>query len=290
MIAVTAEQVSALLPPMITIPAGPFPMGTPDTARSALAKRYGGTRESYAEESPQHEVAVATFAIARVPVTNALYGLFQQATGAHQPITWGGALPEHLRDHPVVDLSWHDGAALCRWLRQVTGQRFRLPTEAEWEKAARGDDERAFPWGNSFDPARCNVRESGLGQTTPVGSYSAGASPYGVLDMVGNVWEWTQSLQASYPYQADDGRNELEPLHAEQPSLSSTRRWLQRLRRPSQAAAAVDAHALPPIETRRIMRGGCYANPEGFARCACRLRLAPERRTPFLGLRLAADA
>lgn len=271
-------ELEALLPPLITIPAGPFPMGTPDADRSALATRYGGTRESYAEESPRHVVEVATFAIAQVPVTNALYALFQQATNAHRPIIWGGALPTELRDHPVVDINWHEAVAFCAWLSAETGRRYRLPTEAEWEKAARGGDGRIFPWGDGFDLQRCNVRESGLGITTPVGRYQAGASPYNVLDMAGTVWEWTQSLQAPYPYRADDGRNGSEPRVERR-----TPRFLQRLLR------TAPEHALPPVETRRIIRGGCFANPEGFARCACRLRLQPERRTPFLGIRLALD-
>jgi formylglycine-generating enzyme required for sulfatase activity len=271
-------NLEALLPPLITIPAGPFLMGTPDAERSTLAARYGGTRESYAEESPQHEVVVAGFAISKVPVTNALYALFQEATGAHRPITWGGALPDDLRHHPVVDVSWYEAQSFCTWLGEQTGRRYRLPTEAEWEKSARGTDGRTFPWGNSFDLQCCNVRESGLGNTVPVGRYSAGASPYKVLDLAGTVWEWTQSLQAPYPYQADDGRNGSEPRIERQ-----TPRFLQRLLR------TAPEHALPAIETRRIIRGGCFANPEGFARCACRLRLQPERRTPFLGIRLALD-
>ncbi|HEY0735762.1 MAG TPA: formylglycine-generating enzyme family protein [Herpetosiphonaceae bacterium] len=273
-----AEQLQALLPEMITIPAGAFRMGTLDADRSALAKRYGGTRESYAEESPQHEVWVETFAIAQVPVTSALYAVFQAATDAHRPIVWGGALPDELRDHPVVDVSWHEAQAFCVWLGEQTGRRYRLPTEAEWEKAARGVDGRVFPWGDELDLQRCNVRESGLGITTPVGQYPAGASPYGVLEMAGSVWEWTQSLQASYPYHADDGRNGSKPR-----SERRTPRFLQRLLR------TAPEHAPPPVETRRIIRGGCFANPEGFARCACRLRLQPERRTPFLGIRLALD-
>lgn len=273
-----ALDLEPLLPTLITIPAGSFWMGTPDAARSALAKRYGGTRESYAEESPQHEVFVQAFAIAQTPVTNALYAAFQAATDAHRPVTWGTALPEHVHDHPVVDISWHEAQMFCRWLSSQTGRLYRLPTEAEWEKAARGTDRRSFAWGDEFSSDRCNTKESGIGATTPVGRYGAGASPYGVLDMTGNVWEWTQSLQAPYPYQHDDGRNNLEPLDQTQ----RPRFWRKLFR-------AATEHAAPVIETRRIMRGGCYANPEGFARCACRLRLAPDRRTPFLGLRLAAD-
>ena len=267
-----------LLPPLIPIPAGPFKMGTPDAERSSLAQRYGGTRESYAEEAPQHSVDVAAFAISQTPVTNALYAVFQRETGAYQPLIWGGALPARLHDHPVMDVSWQDAQAFCRWLSVQTGQRYRLPTEAEWEKAARGTDGRTFPWGNTFDIQCCNVKESGLGSTTPVGSYPAGASPYNVLDMAGSVWEWTQSLQAPYPYIATDGRNGLEPRRVRRPS-----RLVQRLLR------TAPEHAPPLVETRRVIRGGCCANPEGFARCACRLRLQPERRTPFGGFRLACD-
>ncbi len=271
-------DVTPLLPRMITIPGGPFLMGTPDADRSGLAKRYGGTRESYAEESPQHSVVVAEFAIAQLPVTNALYACFHQATGTHMPVTWGGAFPAAIADHPVVDINWNEAQALCAWLRRETGQRWRLPTEAEWEKTARGTDGRVFPWGNDFEPDYCNVKESSTGQTTPVGSYQSGASPYGVLDLAGNVWEWTQSLQAPYPYDADDGRNGTEA------------RVRRRLPRFLQRVLRTEAeHAAPLTEIRRIIRGGCYANPEGFARSACRLRLAPERRTPFLGIRLAMD-
>jgi formylglycine-generating enzyme required for sulfatase activity len=264
-----------LLPTFITIPGGPFRMGTADTERSALAQRYGGTRESYAEESPQHAVEVDAFNIAQTPVTNALYAAYQQATGAHRPITWGPALPTELQQHPVVDINWYEAQTFCQWLSDQLEQHYRLPTEAEWEKAARGTDGRAFPWGDTFDLMRCNVKERQLGITTPIDQHPAGASPYGILDMAGNVWEWTQSLQAPYPYQPDDGRNGPKPLTNRQPP-----RFLQRLLR------TAPEHAPLPIEERRVIRGGCFANPEGFARCACRLRLQPERRTPFLGIRL----
>ncbi len=272
------QDIVALLPQMITIPGGTFRMGTPDAERSELAQRYGGTRESYAEESPQHEVAVSTFAIGATLVTNRLYALFQAATGARRPITWGGSFPEPLADHPVVDVSWNEAQSLCEWLQTETRRSFRLPTEAEWEKAAHGTDGRRFPWGNTFDPTRCNTRESELGSTTPVDRYAAGASPYGVLDLAGNVWEWTQSLQAPYPYVADDGRNGREP-QIERRLPPFLRRVLRR----------EPEHAAPLVETRRIIRGGCFANPAGFARSACRLRLQPERRTPFLGVRLACE-
>jgi formylglycine-generating enzyme required for sulfatase activity len=248
-----------LLPEFVAIPSIPFRMATPERELSALAKAYGGTRESYREEAPQHILTLPAFSIARIPVTNALYAAFVGATGATPPLRWRGAQPaEALRNHPVVDVSWHDARAFCAWLTEAhrasgagTPPQFRLPTEAEWEHAARGTDGRAFPWGDAWDAGRANTRDGGAGATTPVGAYQAGASPYGCLDMAGNVWEWTASLDALYPYAPHDGREDPE--------------------RPG----------------RRILRGGCYANPHSFARCACRFRLLPAVRNEFLGFRLA---
>src|SRR3954471_24134919 len=149
-----------LLPAFIRVPDGSFLLGTPERDLSALAKAYGGTRESYREESPQHALALPAFEIARIPVTNGLYAAFVAATGAHAPSTWRAPQPPaELHDHPVVDVSWDDANAFCEWLTTATkdeGRRtkdedaadalgrsssvFRLPTEAEWERAARGID------------------------------------------------------------------------------------------------------------------------------------------------------
>jgi formylglycine-generating enzyme required for sulfatase activity len=261
-----------LLPQFISIPSGPFVMGTPERDLSGLAKSYGGTRESYREESPQFGLTLPAFAIARAPVTNALYAAFTAATGARAPGKWRGPQPpESLLDHPVVDVNWEEANAFCAWLSQEIADcrlqiadfggsqstiynlqsAIRLPTEAEWERAARGTDGRAFPWGDVWDGTRANTREGGRGATTPVGVFSSGASPVGCLDMAGNVWEWTASLDKLYPYDPRDGRE--------------------------------DASA----PGRRILRGGCYANPHGYARCACRFRLQPALRNEFLGFRLA---
>lgn len=106
----------------------------------------------------------------------------------------------------MVNVSWRDAVAYAAWLAQVTSIPWRLPTEAEWEKAARGTDGRIYPWGNQWDKTRANTAEGGPGDSTPVGEYLIGASPYGAQDMVGNVAEWTSSLQKPYPYNADDGR------------------------------------------------------------------------------------
>ena len=127
----------------------------------------------------------------------------------------------------MVYVSWHDAMAYCRWLSGVTGKPITLPSEAQWEKAARGglppagrDKGRAreYPWGDEWDEAKCNTGELGLGDTTPVGIFPEGASPYGCLDMAGNVWEWTRSLwgedysvpEFKYPYDPRDGRENPE--------------------------------------------------------------------------------
>ena len=127
--------------------------------------------------------------VARAPVTNAQYARFVAATGHEPPRHWKGkAPPGELRDHPVAYVSWHDAVAYAEWAG------VRLLTEQEWEKAARGIDGRVYPWGDEFDPGRCNTRESDIGATTPVGRYSPdGDSPCSCADMAGNVWEWMAS-------------------------------------------------------------------------------------------------
>jgi formylglycine-generating enzyme required for sulfatase activity len=153
----------------------------------------------------------------------------------------------------VVNVSWHDAVAYCRWLSEVTGKSIRLPTEAEWEKAARGEkDQREYPWGDEWDPAKCNNSELGLGDTTPVGIFPAGASPYGVLDMLGNVWEWTVSHYRPYPYNPADGRE--------------------------------DENAGDDVA--RVLRGGSFYDSRRGVRCAARVRHDPDARYDSIGFRV----
>jgi len=154
---------------MAWVPPGPFIYGESE-----------GTRVVWLEQG---------FYIARTPVTNGQYARFVVATRHAPPEHWRGKTPpEALCDHPVVNVSWDDAVAYAEWAGG------RLPTEEEWEKAARGMDGRLYPWGDEFDPGRCNALESGVRTTTPAGRYSPdGDSPCGCTDMAGNVWEWTTS-------------------------------------------------------------------------------------------------
>jgi formylglycine-generating enzyme required for sulfatase activity len=141
-------------------------------------------------------------------VTNEQYAVFVKATRQLAPRYWdGGQIPAGKGSHPVTWVSWDDAVAFCQWLSRSPGRFWRLPTEAEWEKAARGDDGRVYPWGNDLPTKElCNFNGN-VGDTTSIGQYPAGASPCGALDMAGNVWEWTGSLFKPYPYQPEDGRN-----------------------------------------------------------------------------------
>jgi hypothetical protein len=136
------------------------------------------------------------FYIDVTPVTNREYQRFVAATGHEPPPHWKDdpAWPHRERNHPVVNVSHEDAAAYAQWAGK------RLPTEAEWEKAARGPKGNFYPWGNKPTEAKCNVRETGVGSTTPVGNYRSGISPYGVYDLCGNVWEWcsTQTRPQRY--------------------------------------------------------------------------------------------
>lgn len=165
---------------VILIPAGEFIMGT-DSERADV------------QNHPQHKVTLPAYRIDKYPVTNAQYARFVVATGHHPPPIWGGGkIPKGQELRPVTLVSWHDAASYAKWAGK------RLPTEEEWEKAARGTDGRRWPWGEAMDASRLNTYYN-VGNTTPVTQYPQGASPYGVMDMAGNVSEWTASDLQPYP-------------------------------------------------------------------------------------------
>jgi len=167
---------------MIFIPPGHFIMGI---ERQTLRKVYqydGNQVDLFESELGRKTVDLPGFFIDKYEVTNEQYEKFRRATGHRLPGYWNQR-QYNLPDQPVVGVGWADAAEYCRWAGK------RLPTEAEWEKAARGTDERWWPWGHEFRTGLANSAEYGLGTSSPVGSFPAGASPYGVHDMAGNVWE-----------------------------------------------------------------------------------------------------
>ncbi|MCB8944936.1 MAG: formylglycine-generating enzyme family protein [Ardenticatenaceae bacterium] len=234
---------------MLLIPAGPFLMGS----------QPGENIPSY--EQPQHEVDLPAYYLCQYPVTNAQYAEFIKATKHPKPekVGWFGLKPPAKKmDHPVVGVSWNDAQAYCKWLSEQTGRPYRLPTEAEWEKAARGTDGRLYPWGNEWEASRCNSEGS---ETTAVTAHPTGASPYGCLDMAGNASEWTTTLWGDnisdctylYPYRAKDGRENLE------------------------AEGTVY----------RIFRGGSYESSPAELRCAARNWYVPDNKDRRRSFRLA---
>jgi len=190
----------------------PRPAGSEDAATTALPDGAGhqikhpvdGKLMTLVEEGtylagPENEaVWLPAFYIDVFPTTNADYARFVAATGHPAPQHWnGGHPPDELFDHPVVYVTWRDAAAYAAWTAKI------LPASQQWEKAARGTRGDIYPWGNQRTPAKCNVREGGIGGTTPVNRYHSGVSPYGVYDMCGNTWEWCST-------QSEPGRHELK--------------------------------------------------------------------------------
>jgi len=165
----------------VRVPAGEFLMGSTDDDKDAEVV-----------EKPQHKVYLDEYWIGKYPVTNRQYQVYIKATTARPPTGWDGSRPPVGKEHhPVAYVSWEDARDFCEWLSEKGGARVRLPSEAEWEKAARGTRGRIYPWGDQKpDDKRCNFTGN-IGNTTPVGKYSpAGDSAYGCADMAGNVWEW----------------------------------------------------------------------------------------------------
>jgi formylglycine-generating enzyme required for sulfatase activity len=222
--------------------------------------------DAYDDEQPQHSVKVSEFYIQRYPVTVAQFGAFvkQSRYSPQDPNCLEG-----IANHPVVNVTWDDAVAYCQWLegrlyekrpeglrKQLdSGGRIRLPTEAEWEKAARGTDGRIYPWGDAFDAERANTSESEIGGTSPVGCFAGGASSYGVLDMSGNVWEWCADW------------------------------WDKRAYAKRVNNLVCDPRGPEKGET-RICRGGSWGDYVRYARCARRLRLAPSYFYVNIGFRL----
>jgi len=276
---------------MVHVPEGEFVMGATTSRWDRMIRPWGGGHAWYhvPDQGPRHRLRLSAFWIDRTEVTVAMFRRFVEETGwvttaeregggrpyrtgpqdQEWPITQGvewrhprAPDSEARGDHPVVHVSWDDADAYCTWAEA------RLPTEAEWEKAARGIDERIYPWGDSFDGLRLNYcddqcavywRDSefddGYAYTAPVGSYPGGASPYGALDMMGNVWEWVSDWYSESYYSVSPAQDPPGPRSG----------------------------------TQRAMRGGAWYDL-GFFRVTLRWRNEPDDRYEDVGFRCALSA
>ncbi len=233
------------------VPAGTFIMGSDDDLPN---------------EAPAHKVYLDAYYIGKTEVTNAEYYLFWLESGGasseHTPISYEGAfgtwpeIAETKPNYPVIGVSWDAATAYAAW------RGMRLPTEAEWEKAARGTTARRWPWGNTFTQrikgmtVHANVWKQSGAHLKPVGTYPTGVSPYGAHDMAGNVWEWVADWYSENFYYHSRDRNPKGPA----------------------------------VGSRRVVKGGSWLNPEMIARCSVRFGQHPPIGTSFIGFRLVKDA
>lgn len=221
------------LPVMIRVAGGKFSMGS--------------TR--FTDAQPIRQVTLRDFAIGKYPVTNGDWLGFLQATNKEIPQLVSNT---ELVLHPVVNVSWNDATEYCKFLMETTGRKFGLPTEAQWEFAARGPEGRTYPWGNESYEGRVNFNSGG---TTPVNHFSTGATPSRIFDMAGNVWEWTMNWYAN-------GYNAMDLTDPKGPDSG----------------------------TYRVLRGGSWFNDfSDFLDAAYRVNFLPGVQGNYVGFRLAED-
>jgi sulfatase modifying factor 1 len=230
-------------PAMRNIPEGWFLMGTPD--------HFSAGRD---DEKPAHRVWVDSFELALFQTTNEEYGAFLGRTRRTMPSSWNDPLFSHPRQ-PVVGVSWHDAVAYCEWLSGLTGKRYRLPTEAEWERAARaGADDTLYPWGNTPPEDLPVYRQRWKTGPEPVGLYPP--NPYGLYNLGDNVHEWCSDWYDPAYYGVSPQQNPQGP----------------------------------PTGTRRASRGGSWRHHIKVTRTAARSSIPPEFKYADYGFRVAANS
>jgi len=237
---------------MVLIPAGEFIMGSNEEDREGKAIEVGSRKPWYLDEHPQRRLALPSYFIDQYEVTNAQYKRFMETMKRRPPSGWKeGTYTSGQASYPVEGINWYEAQDFCRW----NGK--RLPTETEWEKAARGTDGRVWPWGNEFGVDQGNTGPAGIGGPRPVGSFPGDRSTYGVYDLAGNVMEWTESWYQPYP-----GSSYTSQEFGERFKVVRGDSWGE---------------------------GGHYYLPH-FSRAAFRLNAPPEERYDYIGFRCAKDA
>ncbi len=228
---------------MVLIPAGPFIRGSSEKdIQWAVKQFHSESLDWYRDETPAHTVTLPAFRIDKYTVTVGEYSLYTGATGRPPPREFENSRLNHPLQ-PVVSLPWQQAKDYCLWAKK------RLPTEAQWEKAARGTDARYYPWGNEPDALNVNIRGKGdnYRNTSPGGKFPEGASPYGVMDMSGNVWEWTEDWYQPYPGNEYDNEFYGEKF--------------------------------------KVMKGGSWNSNLDLARLAVRGKAFPEQKKNYIGFR-----
>lgn len=228
---------------LLWIPGGSFAMGSDQISE---------------DETPIHRVRISPFRLAETPVTNRQYALFLEATSHEEPAYWRDRRfsdPEQ----PVVGVSWDDAQTFCAWLAKHSGLAVTLPSEAQWELAARGEDGRTYPWGSQppTPELACFDQDWGKGKPNPVGNHPAGRGPFGTLDQAGNVWEWCLDVWDETAYRKRAGAEPLDPV------------------------------ATTGDRERRVLRGGGWLNPAGGLRASLRFGLPAGLRRDLIGFRVA---
>jgi formylglycine-generating enzyme required for sulfatase activity len=246
-------------PPMITIDGGTVLIGLDEADVEGVVTRYaqlGLDRAWITKECPRHPVTLPRYRIGKYPVTNQEYAAFLRATQyAELPSSWTfRRYPQERSNHPVYTVSATAADAYARWLTALTGRRFRLPSEAEWEYAAAGPTGREFPWGDDFEADRANTAETGLFCSSPVGVFVDGNSPFGMADMAGNVEEYVADTYAPYP-----------------------------------GGQFVSDHLATMQGDYRVARGGSFARFRDLARTRRRHGHNPRSATYAMGFRLAEE-
>jgi sulfatase modifying factor 1 len=269
---------------LLKIPSGKCLIGsTKKEVKDQIANNPDVNKRLFERQFPQHEIFLAEYKISKYPVVNEQFSKFVHATNYKTTaekenfgLHFDGEMKEvkganwkhphgpesninEKSNHPVVMVSWYDCIEFCKWLSKETKKKYFLPTEVEWEKAARGPNGNTWPWGNKWDENKCNCNNI-INDTTPVGKYSPlGDSFYGCADMAGNILEWTSTTigtrdpwpaKYKYPYDPDDGREDLK------------------------------------VNNRRIARGGTFQRDKDFCRCAFRFADEPENRYSSMGFRV----
>lgn len=234
-------------PEIVLIPKGPFIMGSTESdVKWVVAKFFSESLEWYLDETPAHEVFLDAYYIDKYEVTNEEFIKFRETVKGREPKFMDEPRFNKL-NHPVVGISWREAKEYCQWAGK------RLPTEAEWEKAARGADGRYYPWGNEPDPTLANVRglEDENRYTAPFGDYEDGKSPFGVHDLAGNVWEWTADWYLPY-----EGNRQESDLYG---------------------------------ELLKVIKGGSWKSNMDLARSAIRGKAIPGQPQNYIGFRCVRD-